>query len=84
MNKQIAKKIKRIAEKEGLEFRDDYSGRCMFGKTCVGIVGDKLTCAAVAKYVQKKIQDAGLFCNVCSDNMGLDMIYYFPQISVNR
>ena len=35
--------IKEFCDEYGYDFRDNYSGRCMFGETCIGIVGDNTT-----------------------------------------
>ena len=75
-NKLIAK-IKRIAENRGLSFRDDYSGRFMFGAECIGFVGENAECAALACLIRRKTGEEFRY-----DNMGKsDMIYYFPSLS---
>jgi len=76
--KKLIKKIERLAENRGLEFRTDYSGRGMFGKDCVGIVGENGECAALASLIQRKTG-----YRYSSDNMGRDMVYYFPAICKN-
>lgn len=35
---EISRKLYDRLEEEGLRVRDNYSGRCMFGETCFGIV----------------------------------------------
>ena len=44
-----------LVEMSDLDFRDDYSGRCMFGATCFGIVTSSL--ATVAKEFDRALCD---------------------------
>lgn len=37
---QMSRKMYKILEDEGLEVRDDYSGRCMYGDRCFGFTGE--------------------------------------------
>lgn len=70
-------KLKQIAEDNGWSFREDYSGRWMFGKTCAGIVtDDPYECVSQAK--RKKIQGH------VTDNMGLSTIVYWPHIQTEE
>jgi len=66
-----------------------YSGRFMYGKTCIGIVGDARDMMTFTLDVIKVVdpdfeenQDA--WRDMRQDNMGLDMIYYWPQIEVEE
>ena len=85
-------------------YRTDYSGRFMYGQTCIGIIGgngELLRFAAeVTRYVQalRDLSDEGgetadeavaikavadlsdQLAAVKSDNMGLDTIYYWPDV----
>ena len=74
-NEQLMKIIARLAKKRGLDFYPSYSGRFMFGATCIGFEGGRTECAALAYLIEKK---TGLTANW--DNMGLNFIYYFPDI----
>jgi hypothetical protein len=75
-----AQKIERIAnrhEDEDWSFYAGYSGRCMFGDRCPGIVcpgGD------VSK-VQSAVRRSGIKATPSTDNMGRDIIVYWPSIS---
>lgn len=42
---EISRKLYDRLEEEGLQVRDNYSGRCMFGETCFGVVVDNLATA---------------------------------------
>lgn len=96
---EISRKLYERLEEEGLSVREDYSGRCMFGRTCFGIVVDNIATAIydLANILQSIIDEApesdladdaealieydGF--NTCStDNMGLQYIVYFTDITV--
>lgn len=68
------------------EWREDYSGRGMYGKTCLGIVTDaslwKLH-SAIAEVASYDDSLSALSDNEpCVDDMGLSNIYYWPNVSV--
>lgn len=63
-------KIRTIAQENGWKVRERYSGRGMYGDTCMGIVGDS---------ANEIIAAVGI-CGACSDNMGLSYIVYWPSI----
>jgi hypothetical protein len=70
--KALARKIKKHLA-EGNEWRGyfDYSGRCMFGRTCFGII--------VGRYDVEDVQKK--YKGVSVDNLGLDYICYWPSVS---
>ena len=88
MNKQKEKVldiIKEFCEDNDLEYVDDYSGRCMYGRTCIGIVGDDMLTELVNlcdRLHDEEINSAydSLGC-VYMDNMGRQSIIYFPNLS---
>lgn len=74
--------ISKYCDLYNYDFREDYTGRFMYGKLCVGIVCDN-PCKAML--------ELGLFLhaygvsddtdfNVKLDNMGKSYIVYFPDI----
>ena len=77
-----------VVENEGYMLHENYAGRFMFGRTCLGVVVRngysymdfmfKLT-----KYLEENsVDDADLKLEgVSTDNMGLDTIVYFPKIN---
>jgi hypothetical protein len=73
---QLVRKIIRYRRKNHIRVYRHYSGRGMFGKECIGFCGDDHDCAAIAVFIRKKTG-----YDYCRDNLGLDMIYYFPDIS---
>ena len=77
--------IEMFCEEYDYYFYSDYSGRGMFGKCCVGIVCSNMCKCLIemCAYLQKMgIEiDLNTLAPVCYDNMGKDMIVYFPNIS---
>jgi hypothetical protein len=65
-------KIKEVAEEGYRRFYQDYSGRGMFGRTCVGIV---------CPDPHKVIAEVGIK-GAKTDSMGLDSIVYWPNIKM--
>lgn len=59
-----------LGECSELDFRDDYSGRCMFGETCFGIVTDRV--ATVARDFQRALR--GVIRDCTSYESGPDSI----------
>lgn len=83
----VAVLIKTFCEDFGYEFRDDYSGRSMYGKKCVGIVPDVTYMACLVQLVDY-LRDEGVY-NAYDllgdprvDSMGMDTIIYFPKIEI--
>jgi hypothetical protein len=74
-NKQLVQKIIRLAENRGLRPSRRYSGRGMFGATCIGFVGENAECAALAAFIKRKTGKSYSY-----DNMAMEMVYYFPSI----
>lgn len=64
-----------IAEHAEGEVREGYSGRCMYGDECWGIVGDASRIIEVAG-------GHGLF-GAKMDSMGRDSIVYWPDMKYN-
>lgn len=67
-----AERIKAAAQLEGRRLYPDYSGRCMFGKTCLGIV-----CAdGDTSDVISDVRVPG----ARTDNLGRGWIVYWPSV----
>lgn len=81
--------IRDFCEDNGYEFRDDYSGRCMLGKQCIGIVCD-INPMYLIIWLSDILRDAGFDSSTdilgtpCVDSMGLDTIVYFPRLSKEK
>lgn len=81
--------IKNFCEDYGYSFRDDYSGRGMFGKQCIGIVCD-VSPVYLISCLSDTLRDEGfesctdILGTPCTDSMGLSTIVYFPKLSVRK
>lgn len=51
----LAQQIKDVCEETETDFRNDYSGRGMFGRNCIGIVGTHQQCMEVIGQVIKNL-----------------------------
>lgn len=68
-----------------LDLVESYSGRAMYGDTCFGVI-----CSSARAYtlflLQVSLEDFDLAETLAlearSDNMGRDMIYYFPGLKL--
>ena len=84
----IAEVIKNFCEDYDYTFYSDYSGRCMYGRHCVGIVCDNTLGALLelADYIKDNYEDeysyTELLGSPCMDSLGLSNILYFPKIEV--
>lgn len=82
----IDRAILEAAQAEGIEVREDYSGRGMYGGECFGIVGSLnglLTFAAIlAGSCDNEEEAADVLSDLAQaaqeDSMGRQSIYYFP------
>lgn len=71
--------IRDFCEDYGYRLYENYSGRCMYGATCVGIVCENVnyTLQQLVEYVgEESIRSIARY-----DNLGLSMILYFPSIA---
>lgn len=77
--------LKEIIEFAGFDVYEDYSGRGMFGKTCIGFCYDKTDVAAMADLIDAafslgeilELRDALRYAE--TDSMGKGAIMYFPR-----
>lgn len=80
----IIELIQLFCIQKGCKYRDNYSGRGMFGRTCAGIVTNNAnrTIGKLIEYlVRQGIDYEEALGNICTDNMGLGFIVYFPSVS---
>ena len=75
MNK--AEEIRDIAWGLGGQVREHYSGRFMYGKTCMGIVTDEPT-AVIEEAASRGLRGA------LTDGMGLDTIVYWTGVQSDQ
>ena len=93
--KSIQEMLKEAAESFGeVSFYNTYSGRGMYGRQCVGITGSESDCLGVIAEVISDIHNCSvlnddfefdetvrtLLCNQSRDNMGYDVIVYWPTL----
>lgn len=79
--------LQELIEGIGFETRS-YSGRGMYGKQCLGVeisrdqsIGDLFAMILEEVDGQDDLREiADGFHGMCWDSMGLDMIYYFPNV----
>lgn len=88
--------IKDFCEENEIELRENYSGRSMYGKTCIGFVTNENLFSLGFKLHQflSEMSDPEIYqeelcdleevfdCGVNADSIGLSSIVYFPSISV--
>lgn len=85
--KDLKKLIKDFCNEYDLGYRDDYSGRFMFGRICIGIVCDnsKSTYENLVQYLIDKTGerfiDIANALDVKYDDMGKGKIIYFPSLN---
>ena len=77
--------LQEACENAGLSgdaLRPDYSGRAMYGSTCLGIVVDSLDelLAFIASFASFGDDWDSLTSGVRQDSMGLSTIYYWPNV----
>ncbi len=71
-------------QNEDCHFYNAYSGRCMFGRECVGITCSSPlnTLVKICEFLSlnevEGLEDA--LGDVCMDNMGMDSIIYFQGV----
>ena len=73
-------------ETNGCSFRADYSGRFMYGRTCVGIVIDDRvyeTIVSLCDFLHESGIEyvSDMLGTIHSDSMGLSQIIYFPDLN---
>ena len=75
MPKSNLEKLQDVVKKLGPDYSvyPNYSGRFMFGETCLGVVGPDVF--EIKSATRKKG-----FSNPVVDNMGLDFIVYWPRM----
>ena len=84
----ISEKIKEFCEDTGNRFYENYSGRGMFGRTCVGVVTeDNVISLILDLFVYMVENEMDLYESkellqcAKTDNLGYDTIVYFPGIN---
>jgi len=72
----------------GCTVRTDYSGRYMYGETCVGVVGTPGALAAFVALITRRLDDQELDTDwlgrMRQDHMGLSDIWYWPGVTASK
>ena len=73
--------LEKLADYFGFDVRS-YSGRGMYGKTCLAIVGEGINLISLGYALGEMDRDIDKYDldNMRSDSMGLGMVYYWPNI----
>lgn len=89
---QLQNLLKELVEDSGLdlEFRNSYSGRGMYGRTCVGIVGSERDCMNVIKEAIKEAHEldetfdfddtVDMLLSFDRDSIAYNVILYWPAL----
>lgn len=85
MEQEWMEQMESFCEDYGYAYRDDYSGRGMYGNTCVGITCDNPVQAAMElmAYLADSIEPADALDILGTpqvDSMGCSQILYFPHL----
>lgn len=82
----IVQLIKDVAEEMDADFRSDYSGRCMYGRECVGVVTDQPFefCLQLGINIGAQGDTSNQPTDIRSDSMGRSTIIYFPGIEADQ
>ena len=67
--------------------RINFSGRYMYGKSCVGIVGDSMAPIRLIDYLRTTEMDLAkmlLSTTGLQDGFGRQFVFYWPGVSVER
>lgn len=79
----VRERIEKFAEEYGYRFTDNYSGRFMYGRKCIGISGKGDLKYDLFEFLvndgMSTTRAKQIIKESRSDNMGLGMIIYFPN-----
>lgn len=93
--KNLAQLIVEAADDLDVDVRTNYSGRSMYGRTCVGVTGSSSDINSVIAGVIMELSDLAVegpdardqmrehietLLNYAQDSMGMDRIYYWPGL----
>lgn len=96
ISQTIAQIVENVAPDFDVELRSDYSGRCMYGQECLGLVGSFENIMTVLQAVTSELHDYSVegdeeyqmawsdwmdfAFQFKMDSMGLDVIVYWPNM----
>ena len=74
-------------DSDAIEIREDYSGRGMYGATCIGfVVSSQRTVFRLIACMTEVLgldQTLDITRKAATDSMGRDMIVYFPGVTLD-
>ena len=80
----VRKRIENFAKEYEYSFEENYSGRYMFGRTCIGVTGDGDLKTDLFEFLVSEGLSTSrarqIVNSAKTDSMGLEMILYFPTI----
>jgi len=83
MNKMTGEQLAEMLDDCGIEYRDDYSGRGMFGECCPAVEGSFNDFMQVMVALTEEFpESASTIASAANfDSMGLDMVMYWPRFT---
>ena len=86
ISKELGSVIREVAEDCDIQIHDDYSGRYMYGATCLGLSLEGSASSLFAAFIRglknadnhTMEEAAEMFDDMKTDNLGLGTILYFP------
>jgi len=68
---RLLKEFAEFAQEQGYTVDTKYSGRCMYGQTCFGLVGDQSPLGIVLQFVTSELENAVYSSNDGDDELCL-------------
>lgn len=92
ISKELSNVIREVAEDCDIQIHDDYSGRYMYGATCLGLSVEGSASSLFAAFIRglknadNHIMEeaAEMFDDMKTDTLGLGTIFYFPGWGLNE
>lgn len=89
IKKLVLELIEEFCDDYDLDFMNDYSGRGMYGKRCIGFVtydtmGSIVNLCDALRDNEEITSAADALGDICTDNLGRGYIVYFPHLSLDE
>lgn len=79
--------MRELAEGYELKFHHDYSGRGMYGRTCIGVEGTRENFWRFTLVMASELHEdlmIALETLPQQDSMGMDLIWYWPGVTIDN
>jgi hypothetical protein len=83
----LQERIEESALEYGMVFQDDYSGRFMYGKRCLAVVGSRSSITPLIEKIKLSYQEKelgkvmGILANYQTDSLGkYDTVFYWQDL----